>query len=496
MLMVCPITVPDEEFPFEEPQVSSGLFRQPSADYSAAFRRAASKKRNSRLQAAPGSSTAPNPGWCFQRLGSLVHRKMLMKHRLWYNSRPTITETRHLTINNPFGLTLHSSLWNNNAGKIKQLLPGSQTLPAVLCPWGRISPVRLEVTSSARSPGFLELVLMLDYKPNPRIDSAIIEQYALAYMLLLKWYLHISCQARSEPSAGMNLYAAVEYQRNRQLGCRVDKTYSWVDIPADLKTLHKTLANAEDSLWLEWQKTAETAYSTSDISKANTFEEAKTAIYKAADSSTMSGIKREHALLLLHEIWERRGSFLDRPEIEKEYDRLITDYILGDAVSILENFFEIEEMPEMMLEWAVVNPFGIKRKDTEQLYELMWRAWRGRSAGLEKEKKKVLFIYQVVHARKMYREHLAELKLCGKGVDELKEFVCKNEARFMLSEELRLQLALDEHEKQLKTPTLVESQKEEGNEAEASQNDKQEGISVQEHIDAPDEVTAPEKQPE
>lgn len=413
-----------------------------------------------------------------------------------YNSRPAITKTRHLIINNPFGLTLHSSLWNNNAGQLKQLLPGSQTLPAVLCPWGHDSPLRLEVSSSALARGFLDLVLMLDCEPKAGINDTLAEQFVSAYTFLLKWYLHICCQAQDEPPTGVNLYAAVAYQREKVSGHPVDKAYSWIDNPMDLKTLHEKLANAENSLWLDWQKIAETAYSTSEVSKAKTFDVAKTAINKAADSCSMTRIKKEHALLLLHEIWERRGSFLDRLEIEKEYDRLITDYILADVVSNLENFFDIDEMPKKMLEWAAANPFMIKRKDTEQLYELMWRAWRQRSAGLAKKKKKVLFLYQVQHARKMYREHLAELKLRGKGVDELKEFVCKNEARFFLSEELRLQLALDEHEKQLETSALVECQKEGEDEVEASQNDKQEENVEQEHKDAPDESALSEKQAE
>ncbi|KAK3347532.1 hypothetical protein B0H65DRAFT_587491 [Neurospora tetraspora] len=486
--------VPDELFTFEEPQLSPGLFLHPSVEYATALLSHKSKQRELMLQAAAGSTTEPNPRWRFKKIGSPTERMKLMRDVLHRDSWPAITKTRHLTIRSPFGLTLHSSLWNNNVGQLKRILPGSQTLPAVLCPWGRDSPLRLEVTSSALARGFLDLVLLLDGESTERICGAVAEQFISGYMFLLKWYLNICCPAQGEHPVGVNLYAAVIYQREKAFGHPYDKAYSWVDNPLDLKIMHEQLARAETLLWLNWQKVAETAYSTSEISKANTFEAAKAAIYKAADCSFMSGIKREHALLLLHEIWQRRGSFLDRFEIEKEYDRLVTDYLLPDVVSTLDNFFDINEMPEKMREWAAANPFDIKRKDTEQLCELMWRAWRQRMAGFEEKQKKVLFMYQVQHARKMYREYLAELKLCGKGVDELKEFVSKNEARFFLSEELRLQLALDEYEKQLDAPALDVCQKEGEEKMEASQNDKQEKDAEREHNE--NGTAPPERQPE
>ncbi|KAH7627880.1 hypothetical protein B0T09DRAFT_310385 [Sordaria sp. MPI-SDFR-AT-0083] len=444
---------PDEPFPFEEPKLSPGLFLQPSAEYTAALPGHRSNQRELMLQAAPGSTTEPNPKWRIGKFGSLAQRVKLLEGLVHRDSWPAITKTRHLSINSPFGLTLHRSLWDNNVGQLKQILPGSQTLPAVLCPWGRGSPLRLEVTSSALARGFLDLVLLLDRDPAKLICSPLAEQFVLGYMLMLKWYLYICGQAQSEHPVGVNLYGAIAYQRQKTFGHPRDEAYSWVDNPIDLKT--------------------EATYSTSEISKAKSFEEAKAALYKAADSPSMSGITRAHALLLLHEIWERRGSFLDRYQIEKEYDRLVTDYLLPDVVSNLENFFEIHEMPEKMREWAAANPFNIKRKDTEQLCELMWRAWRQRSAGIEEKQKKVLFMYQVQHARKIYRERLAELKLCGKGVDELKEFVSTNEARFFLSEELRLRLALDEYEKQLEASALDVCQKEGEKVTVASQNGKQ-----------------------
>ena len=425
------------------------------------------------LQAAPGSTTEPNPKWRIGKFGSLAQRVKLLEGLVHRDSWPAITKTRHLSINSPFGLTLHRSLWDNNVGQLKQILPGSQTLPAVLCPWGRGSPLRLEVTSSALARGFLDLVLLLDRDPAKLICSPLAEQFVLGYMLMLKWYLYICGQAQSEHPVGVNLYGAIAYQRQKTFGHPRDEAYSWVDNPIDLKSMHARLASEETLLWLDWQKKAEATYSTSEISKAKSFEEAKAALYKAADSPSMSGITRAHALLLLHEIWERRGSFLDRYQIEKEYDRLVTDYLLPDVVSNLENFFEIHEMPEKMREWAAANPFNIKRKDTEQLCELMWRAWRQHSAGIEEKQKKVLFMYQVQHARKIYRERLAELKLCGKGVDELKEFVSTNEARFFLSEELRLRLALDEYEKQLEASALDVCQKEGEKVTVASQNGKQ-----------------------
>ncbi|KAK3948206.1 hypothetical protein QBC32DRAFT_401099 [Pseudoneurospora amorphoporcata] len=426
--------VPHEPFPFEEPQLSPGLFLQPSAEYTAALLGQRSNQRELMLQAAPGSTSEPNPKWWRGKFGSPAHRMKLPKDLVHRDSWPAITKTRHLSINSPFGLTLHSSLWNNNVGQLKRILPGSQTLPAVLCPWGRGSLLRLEVTSSALARGFLDLVLLLDKEPAKPVSSGVAEQFVLGYMLLLKWYLHIFCQAPRAHPAGVNLYGAIAYQRQKTLGHPRDEAYSWVDNQLDLKT--------------------GTTYSTSEISKQTTFEEAKAALYKAADSHSMSGIKREHALLRLHETWERRGSFLHRLEIEKEHDRLVTDYLLPDVVSNLDNFFGIDDMPERMREWAVANPFNIKRIDSERLYELMWRTWMQRSVFRVEKHKKILFMYQAQHARKMYREHLAELKLRGKGVEQLKEFARENNARFHLSEELRLQLALDEYEKQLKASTL------------------------------------------
>ncbi|KAK3496135.1 hypothetical protein B0T13DRAFT_529242 [Neurospora crassa] len=442
-------------FSFMEPQLSPGLFLQPSAEYVTALLRNITKQRELMLEAAAGSPTEPNLKW------------------------------RHLTIRSPFSLTLHSSLWSNNVDQLKRILPGSQTLPAVLCPWGRDSPLRLEVTTSALTRGFLDVVLLLDKEPLESIGGTLTEQYVSGYMLLLKWYLHIFGQifgqTQDKDSVGVNLYGAVTYQREKTLGHPLDEAYSWVDNPIDLKVMHEKIARADTSLWLDWQKAAETAYSTSDISKVKTFEEAKAVIYKTADNDPMSGIKREHALLLLHEIWQRRGSFLDRFEIEKEYDRLVTDYILPDVVSMLDSFLNTNTMPKMMREWAAANPFDIKRKDTEQLCELMWRAWRQRTAGLEWKQKRILFVYQVQHTRKLYREYLAELKLCGKGVEELKEFVCRNEAQFLLSEELRLQLALDEYEKQFEASALVVYQKEGVEETETSQYDRNEKGAEQGH---------------
>ncbi|KAK1776523.1 hypothetical protein QBC45DRAFT_395081 [Copromyces sp. CBS 386.78] len=486
--------VPHEPFPFEEPQLSPGLFLQPSAEYTAALLDHRSNQRELMLQAAPGSTTEPNPKWRIGKFGSPAQRMKLLKDLVHRDSWPAITKTRHLSINSPFGLTLHSSLWNNNVGQRKRILPGSQTLPAVLCPWGRGSPLRLEVTSSALARGFLDLVLLLDKEPAKPISSCVAEQFVLGYMLLLKWYLHICCQAPREHPAGVNLYGAIAYQRQKTLGHPRDEAYSWVDNQLDLKSMHGRVASKETLLWLDWQEIAETTYSTSEISKETTFEEAKAALYKAADNHSMSGIKREHALLLLHETWERRGSFLHRLEIEKEHDRLVTDYLLPDVVSNLDNFFGIDEMPERMREWAVANPFNIKRMDPERLCELMWRTWMQRSVFHVEKHKKILFMYQAQHARKMYREHLAELKLRGKGVEQLKEFARENDARFHLSEELRLQLALDEYEKQLKASTLDVCPNKGGEEIVASQNDKQKKGTEREHRG--DGSAPPKKQPE
>lgn len=472
--------VPDEPFSFVEPQLSPGLFLQPSAEYVTALLRNITKQRRLVLEAAAGSSTEPNPRWRSKKI-SPIQRKKLMSVTLHRDSRPAITITRHLTIRSLFSLTLHNSLWNNNVDQLKRILPGSQTLPAVLCPWGRDSPLRLEVTSAALARGFLEVVLLLDPEPLESIGGTLIEQYVSGYMLLLKWYLHIFGQTQDKDSVGVNLYGAVTYQREKTLGHPLDEAYNWVDNPIDLKVMREQIACADTSLWLDWQKAAETAYSTSEISKAKTFEEAKAVIYKTADNDLMAGMKREHALLLLHEIWQRRGSFLDRFEIEKEYDRLVTDYLLPDVVSILDNFFDINTMPEKMREWAAANPFDIKRKDTEQLCELMWRAWRQLTAGFEEKQKKVLFMYQVQHIRQMYRKYLAEPKLCGKGLVELRKFVCKNEAQFLLSEEFRLQLALDEYEKQFGASALVACQKEGEEEFVASQNGKEEKDAEQKH---------------
>ncbi|EAA30028.1 hypothetical protein GE21DRAFT_9827 [Neurospora crassa] len=485
--------VPDEPFSFVEPQLSPGLFLQPSAEYVTALLRNITKQRKLMLEAAAGSPTEPNPKWRSKKI-SPIQRKKLMSATLHQDSRPAITKTRHLTIRSPFSLTLHSSLWKNNVDQLKRILPGSQTLPAVLCPWGRDSPLRLEVTTSALARGFLDVVLLLDKESLESIGGTLTEQYVSGYMLLLKWYLHIFGQTQDKDSLGVNLYGAVIYQREKALGHPLDEAYSWVDNPIDLKVMHEQIACADTSLWLHWQKVAETAYSTSEITKAKTFEEAKAVIYKTADNDSMSGIKREHALLLLHEIWQRRGSFLDRFEIEKEYDRLVSDYLLPDAVSILDTFFYTNTMPEKMREWVAANPFDIKRKDTEQLCELMWRAWRQRTAGSEEKQKGVLFLYQVQHTRKMYREYLAELKLCGKGVEELKEFVSKNEARFHLSEEIRLQLALDEYEKQLEASALVVYQKEGVEETETSQNGKKEKDAEQQR--SGNGAAPPEQQPE
>ncbi|EGO55143.1 hypothetical protein NEUTE1DRAFT_47419 [Neurospora tetrasperma FGSC 2508] len=473
--------VPHETFSFVEPQLSPGLFLQPSAEYAAALMRNLRKRRELVLQAAPVNPTEPNSKWRFKKIGTPIQRKEIMNFLLHQDSRPAVTKTRHLTIRSPFSLTLHNSLWNNNPGQLKRILHESQKLPAVLSPWGRDSPLQLEVTSSALARGFLEVVILLAQKPQERIGSTLFEHYVAGYMLLLKWYLHICCQTQDKDSVGVNLFGAVTYQREKTLGHPFDEAYRWVDNPIDLKVMHEQFALADASLWLDWQRVAETAYSTSEITKAKTFEEAKAVIYKTADNDSMSGIKREHALLLLHEIWQRRGSFLDRFEIEKEYDRLVTDYLLPDVVSTLDNFFEINEMPEKMCEWAAANPFEIKRKDTDQLCELMWRAWRQLTAGFEEKQKRILFVYQVQHIRKMYREYLAELKLYSKGMKELREFVCKNEAHFLLSEEIRWQLALDEYEKQFQAPALDVCQKEGEKEIEASQNGKKEKDAEQAH---------------
>lgn len=454
MLTAYTTTVPDKPFPIEEPNPSRSLFSQASAEYAAALLRDKSKQRELKLKASPGSATEPNPGWRFKKFGSPAEWMKLMRDFLHQDSWPAITKTRHLIINTPMGLTLHSSLWKNDACQLTQMLPGAHTLPVVLCPWGRNCFLRLQITTSALARGFLNLALLLDREPTPMGNFGA-DAWISGYMLLLKWCLQVCSQAQVDNLDGVNLYGAVLYQREKMYGHPYDESYSWVDNPLSLKVMHEQLARAETSLWLTWQKQAETTYSASEISKAKTFEEAKAALYQAADSASMSGIKREHALLLLHEIWERRGSFLDRYEIEKEYDRLVIDYLLPDVVSTLENFFEIHEMPEKMGEWAAANPFNIRRKDTEQLCELMWRTWRQRSAGVEEKHKEVLFLYQVQHARKMYREHLAELKLDGKGLDELKEFVSRNEARFLLSDELRSQLALDEYKKETEASALV-----------------------------------------